>query len=70
MVISEQYTLKTSNSRPGVLKVVSEFAPVGIIGVGLPTSHGPPQASAGRQARRLRRCFTRLPPEVDASARE
>ena len=38
VVISELYTLKTSNSRPGVLKMVSEFAPAGIIGVGLPTS--------------------------------
>ena len=38
MVVSERYTLKTSNSRPGVLKMVSEFAPAGIIGVGLPTS--------------------------------
>ena len=26
------------NSRPGVLKMVSEFTPAGIIGVGLPTS--------------------------------
>ena len=38
VVVSERYTLKTSNSRPGVLKMVSEFAPAGIIGVGLPTS--------------------------------
>ena len=38
MVVSERYTLKTSNSRPGVLKMVSEFDPAGIIGVGLPTS--------------------------------
>ena len=30
--------LKTSNSQPGVLKMVSEFAPAGIIGLGLPTS--------------------------------
>ena len=37
-VVSEHYTLKTSNSRPGILKMVSEFAPVGIFGVGLPTS--------------------------------
>ena len=33
MVVSERYTLKTSNSRPGVLKMVSEFARLG-----LPTS--------------------------------
>ena len=38
VVVSERYTLKTSNSRPGVLKMVPEFAPAGIIGVGLPTS--------------------------------
>ena len=38
VVVSEHYTLKTSNSRPGVLKMVSEFAPAGIISVGLPTS--------------------------------
>ena len=38
VVVSEHYTLKTSNSQPGVLKMVSEFAPAGIIGVGLPTS--------------------------------
>ena len=33
VVVSERYTLKTSNRRPGVLKMVS-----GIIGMGLPTS--------------------------------
>ena len=38
VVVSERYTLKTSNIRPGVLKMVSEFSPAGIIGVGLPTS--------------------------------
>ena len=38
MVVSKLYTLKTSNSRPGILRMVSEFAPAGIIGVGLPTS--------------------------------
>ena len=38
VVASERYTLKTSNNRPGVLKMVSEVAPAGIIGVGLPTS--------------------------------
>ena len=38
MVVSERYTLKTSNSRPGVLKMVSEFTPAGIIGAGLPAS--------------------------------
>ena len=32
MVISEQYTLKTSNSREGIIKMVSEFSPAGIIG--------------------------------------
>ena len=34
IVVSEQYTLKTSNSREGILKMISEFAPAGIIGVG------------------------------------
>ena len=34
VVISEQYTLKTSNSREGILKMVSEFSPAGIIGAG------------------------------------
>ena len=34
MVISEQYTLKTSNSQEGILKMVSEFPPTGIIGAG------------------------------------
>ena len=38
VVISERYTLKTSNSPLGILKMISEFAPAGIIGVGLPTS--------------------------------
>ena len=38
VVISEQYTLKTSNSREGILKMVSEFSPAGIIGEGIPTS--------------------------------
>ena len=38
MVVSERYTLKTSNSRPGILKMVSEFALAGIIGAGLPAS--------------------------------
>ena len=38
VVISEQYTLKTSNGREGILKMVSEFSPAGIIGEGIPTS--------------------------------
>ena len=39
VVISEQYTLKTSNSWEGILKMVSEFSPGGIIGAGKePTS--------------------------------
>ena len=39
VVISEQYTLKTSNSREGILKMESEFPPPGIIGAGnSPTS--------------------------------
>ena len=39
VVISEQYTLKTSNSREGILKMVPEFSPAGIIGAGKePTS--------------------------------
>ena len=38
VVVSERYTLGMGNSRPGVLKMVSEFGPAGIIGVGLPTS--------------------------------
>ena len=38
VVVSERYTLKTSFRRPGVLKMVFEFAPAGIIGVGLPAS--------------------------------
>ena len=38
VVISEHYTLKTSNSRQGVLKMVSEFSPAGIICIGFPTS--------------------------------
>ena len=38
VVISEQYTLKTSNSREGIIKMVSEFPPPGIIGAGIPTS--------------------------------
>ena len=39
VVISEQYTLKMSNNREGILKMVSEFSPVGIIGTGKgPTS--------------------------------
>ena len=38
IVVSEQYTLRTGNNRQGILKMVSEFSPVGIIGMGLPTS--------------------------------
>ena len=38
VVISEQYTLKTSHNREGILKMVSEFPPPGIIGAGIPTS--------------------------------
>ena len=38
VVISEQYTLKTSNGREGILKMVSEFSPAGIVGAGIPTS--------------------------------
>ena len=39
VVISRQYTLKTSNSREGIIKMVSEFSPAGIIGAGKePTS--------------------------------
>ena len=39
VVISEQYTLKTSNSREGIQKMVPEFSPAGIIGAGKePTS--------------------------------
>ena len=39
IVISRQYTLKTSNSREGIIKMVSEFSPAGIIGAGKqPTS--------------------------------
>ena len=34
VVISEQYTLKTSNCREGILKILSEFSPSGIIGAG------------------------------------
>ena len=34
VVISKQYTLKTSNSREGILKMLSEFSPAGIIGAG------------------------------------
>ena len=32
VVISGEYTLKTSNSREGIIKMVSEFSPAGIIG--------------------------------------
>ena len=38
VVISEQYTLKMSNIREGILKMVSKFSPAGIIGAGIPTS--------------------------------
>ena len=39
VVVSEQHTLKTSNSREGILKMISEFSPAGIIGAGKePTS--------------------------------
>ena len=34
VVVCEQYTLKTSNSREGILKMISEFSPAGIIGAG------------------------------------
>ena len=32
------YVLKTSNSTQGILKIFSEFSPVGIIGLGLASS--------------------------------
>ena len=39
VVVRGQYTLKTSNSWEGIIKMVSEFSPVGIIGAGKdPTS--------------------------------
>ena len=38
VVISEQYTLKTGNSREGILKMISKFSPAGIIGAGIPTT--------------------------------
>ena len=39
VVVSGQNTLKTSNSREGIIKMVSEFSPAGIIGAGKdPTS--------------------------------
>ena len=34
VVVSKQHTLKTSNSREGILKMISEFSPAGIIGAG------------------------------------
>ena len=34
VVVIGQHTLKTSNSREGILKIVSEFSPAGIIGAG------------------------------------
>ena len=38
VVVSERYTLGTGSSRASVFKMVSAFAPAGIICVGLPTS--------------------------------
>ena len=39
VVVSEQQSLKTSNSREGILKMISMFSPAGIIGAGKgPTS--------------------------------
>ena len=38
VVISESYTLKTNNARQGLLRMVSEFSPAEIIGLGLATS--------------------------------
>ena len=38
IVISEDYTLKTSDDQQGVLNMVPKFSPAGIIGLGLPTS--------------------------------
>ena len=69
VVISEQYKLKTSNSREGTMKMVSEFSPAGIIGAGKePTSTillevilgDPPDDS---------RSFARLQAQVDQRAR-
>ena len=60
--ISEQYTLKTSNIREGILKMVSEFSSAGIINN---PSRGDPQ----RPARRLRRSFARLQAQMDKRAR-
>ena len=38
IVISKTYAIRTSNNRQGVVKLVSEFSPVGIIGAGFPES--------------------------------
>lgn len=38
IVVSEDYMLKTNDSQQGILKMVSEFSPAGIIGLGLSTS--------------------------------
>ena len=67
VVISEHYTLKTSNSQQGVLKMVSEFSPAGIIGVGLPSSTILLEIILGD---RFCRCRTRLQAQVDPSACE
>ena len=44
VVISEQYTLNTSNSREKILKMISEFPPPGIIGA----EKSPHQQSSSR----------------------
>ena len=61
MVISEQYTLKTSNSREGILNIVSELSPAGIIGAGKRAHiNNLPRGHPRRPARRLRRSSARL----------
>ena len=52
VVVSERYTLKTSNSRPGVLKMVS-VRPGWDYRRGIAYFHDPSRASPGRPARRL-----------------
>ena len=69
VVVSRQYTLKTSTSWEGILKMVSEFSPAGIIGAGKEPTYNPPRGDPRRLARRLHQSFARLQAQVDQRAR-
>ena len=62
VVVSRQYTLKTSNSRVGIISMVSELSS------GNTYSNNPSRGDPRRPAPRLRRSFARLQAQIDQRA--